>query len=91
MLSWQVKILADRLAIAYSRLEDFELDSFCEGEEGWPEFFKQEQHLLLTNNDAFNAKRTQCRKNGFYAPALEKVKEMLTSLIREKRRGNKSK
>ena len=85
-LEWQVQVLADRLAIVVSRLEDAELDSFCEGDEEAVTSFEREQALILLNNDAWKAIRQRERNNGLYKGALTKVRNMLDIRIREMRR-----
>lgn len=84
-LEWQVQVLADRLAIVVSRLEDAELDSFCEGDEGAVTAFEREQALILLNNDAWKTARQRERNNGLYKGALMKVRNMLDKRIREMR------
>ncbi len=85
-LEWQVQVLADRLAIVVSRLEDAELDSFCEGDEEGVTSFEREQALILLNNDAWKTLRQRERNNGLYNGALTKVRNMLDKRIREMRR-----
>ena len=85
-LEWQVQVLADRLAIVVSRLEDAELDSFCEGDAEAVTCFEREQALILLNNDAWKTIRQRERNNGLYKGALTKVRNMLDKRIREMRR-----
>ena len=85
-LEWQIQVLADRLAIVLSRLEDAELESFCEGDEEAVTSFEREQALLLLNNDTWKSMRLRARNNGLYKGALTKVRNMLDRRIREMRR-----
>ncbi len=85
-LEWQVQVLVDRLAIVVSRLEDAELDSFCECDEEAVNSIEREQALVLLNNHDWKAMRLKARNNGLYKGALTKVHKMLDKRIREMRR-----
>ena len=84
VLEFQVKILADRLAIALSRIEDNELDAFCEGLDA--EFWNQEQGWLLQNDEVTNELRKRWRLTSGYRAAKIRIKVMLSQFIQEKRR-----
>jgi len=88
LFEWQVKVLADRLAIAISRLEDAELDCFCEGQAEGVTWFETAQGLLLLNNEAWRSERQKVRKSNLYQGALTKVRKMLDRRIRDMRRAS---
>jgi len=75
----QIRLLADRLAIAHSLALDCELDSFCNGDNESAKGFDQMQDYILgPNDDTWNELRREWRETGEYKIAFNHVKTWLT-------------
>jgi hypothetical protein len=84
-LEQQVKVLADRLAIAQTILYDFELDHLF-SDDGSREHMQSLQQIVLSDdNKTFKRLRKRWRKHSHYEQSLGKVKAMLTGMIRRTR------
>ena len=83
ILEWKVKVLEDRLAIAYSRLEDAELDAWCEEGQDAADAWEEERNWLFGPEDeAWAARRKAWRKRPGYERAMTAIEEMLNTRLK---------
>lgn len=84
----QIRVLADRLALVLSKLEDLELEAFCDGTKEelafWQWLNEEIEALALgSNSEAMNRSRELVRKLGGYNHTKERISKMLKSGLKE--------
>lgn len=83
-LKLQVKILADRLALAVAEFQTLEIDCGLERDVESAEHFRHLQEVLLGKHaDSFEIMRYAKRREGQYQVALNRIRESLRAQVRE--------
>lgn len=75
-LEVQVKLLADRLALAMAFIHDVELDVEFEKADGGRNRFSEARHMVLSSIQTFETLRHKRRKTVFFALALDEIRAL---------------
>lgn len=82
-LQWQVKVLADRLALVHTECMNQEIELDLDGQSDDARWWEAMAMMLVTDDDGSRYRQAQIRGSDFYDQSKSAVRDWLRGILRD--------